>query len=172
MNYELLESQIVERVASFAPTGVEVVAFPENNADFVKPFEGAHISVLYKGSRYGDGAQSWTRSTAQHVQLETVRVDLIIRSRFLRGADYGCLPLLKTVRTALVGYMPDNCDRVYMTGSEMIFPSEEQPGDIFTYVCTFEATSLAVEAWDDTTGDMATITQITLNSEYGNVQVS
>lgn len=151
MNYELLEQQIVEKLAVDAPDGVETVAFPESNGDFAKPFEGAHISVLYKGSRFGDGgnSQNFARSTAQTVQSETVRFDLIIRSRFLRGVDHSCLRLLKTVRTSLVGFMPDNCDRVYMTGSEMVFPSDEQPADIFTYICSFEAHTLAVEAFDE-----------------------
>ncbi len=155
MNYELLETQIVERLLAYTPNGVVVVAFPENNAEFAKPFMSAHISVLYKGSHFGDGAKNWTRSIGQTVQNEIVRFDLIIRSRFLRGADHACLPLLKTVRTALVGYVPDNCDKVYMTGSEMVFPSDEQAGDIFTYVCTFEAVTLAVEAFDEQQDQLA-----------------
>lgn len=165
MNYEQLETQIVARVDANTPSSVVVAAFPENNAELIKPYEGAHITVLYKGSTFGDGSrgQSLVRSTAQVVQHEVVRFDLIIRSRFLRGHDYSCLRLLKSVRSALVGYMPDDCDRVSMTGSEMVFSQDEQPGDVFTYVCSFETTTLAVENFDEATEQLGVLTDVEFN---------
>lgn len=158
MNYELLEQETVDRIAAYVPAGVEVVPFPENNAEMVKPFESAHISVLYRGSKFSDPI-----STAQITQTETNQIEVVLRSRFLRGADHSCYQLLKAIRKALIGWQASDCDRMYAAKSELVIPSTEEPGDIFTYILSFENTTFAVEDWEETTGDGADISNIQID---------
>lgn len=162
MTYEQIEQEVVARLQDKMPTGVEVAEFAESDSQLVKPFENAHISVLYKGSRFGEPGQN-LRSTAQVSQLETVQLEIIVRSRFLRGQTFSCMNLLKELRKALLGFRPTDCHRMYGVRSELVIPSSEEPSDIFTYICSFETSTLAVEEFDQNDGDGAPIEDIVFN---------
>ena len=175
MNYEQLETDIVARLQPFMPTGVDVMKLPESEKDLEGlPFQNGRITVCYKGSDYGDGQRgaNLMRSTAQMVQNEQLQVEIVIQSRFLRTGNDSAHKLLALIKRALVGFSPANCDRMYIH-KQIMLPDEREVADIYTFVQSFECTSLIVEDFDDTSEDIALISQITVNDQvYGDIQVS
>lgn len=174
MNYEQLETDIVTRLSPLLPENSEVMKLPETDDDLRgKPFIGGRITVMYSGSDYGDpGGNNFTRSTAQVVQLETVMVDVVIQSRFLRSGDDSLHKLIRLVKRSLIGYQPTDCDRLYMRKQKVVDKLDQQDAsDLFTCVMEFECTTMSIEEVDDTADDVGAITQIQLTDEYGTVQV-
>lgn len=172
MEYTQVEADVVARLVSKLPNGVTVVPLPESEAELRKPFQNARVTVCYKGSDYGDGSQGgMLRSTAQVSQNETLQLEVVIQSRFLRDKAFACYPLLSAVKKALIGFEPTHCHKMYARKNDWL-ANDQEPADLFTYVCSFECTTLVVEEYDTTAEDGARITQITLEDEvYGNTVV-
>lgn len=174
MNYETLETDIVARLSPFMPQGVDAVKLPESDADLRgKPFMSGRVTVMYASSEYGDpGANNFLRTTAQVAQLETVTTDVVVQSRFLRGKPDSLHRLVALVKRALTGFMPTDCNRMYLRRQRVVEKLLEQDAsDLFTCVLEFECTTLNVEEFDSTTGDGAPISQVQFDSNHGQFQV-
>lgn len=174
MNYEQVETDIVNRLAPFMPFGVDVMKLPETENDLNgKPFRNGRITVCYKGSDFGDGIgqSNPLRSTAQTVQQEQLQIEIVVQSRLLRTGNDSGLKLIQLVKRALAGFKPTHCDRMHLI-KQLLLPDDKGGSDIYTFVQSFECTSLVVEEFDSTSEDIAVITQITVIDEAnGNIQV-
>jgi hypothetical protein len=174
MNYEQVETDIVERLQGLMPNGVQVIKLPESEEDLQGlPFQNARVTVCYKGSDYGDGMRgsNLLRSTGQTVKQEILQVEVVIQSRFLRTGNDSAHKLLALVKRSLVGFQPENCDRMYIH-KQIMLPDEREIADIYTFVQSFECTSMVVEEFDSTSEDIGLFSQITVNDEQnGDIQI-
>lgn len=141
MNYELLETEITNRLAPFAMVGLSVRKMPELESEKIKPLPTkAQFTVMYAGSEY-EGANS----TAQVSQMETAFISVLIESTFLRG-PLGIYALLATLKTALIGFKPTGCHRIQAVKHQTLgTPEAVKNANMWEYQAVFKTTSLTVE---------------------------
>ena len=118
--------------------GVDVLALPETQADFSKPFKKGRITVAYKGSKYGP-----VKATNQVSQQETPEFELIIQARKLRGAN-GVYAFLERVKALILGYKLTNTDKAFLT-DQTIIVNEGASVETFTFSLGVACTMLVVE---------------------------
>lgn len=158
MNYALIESDIVAKLAPFQEVGIDVVVMPELEADRVKPLPTkAKLTVIYSGSDYPS-----MNSTAQINQDEKIYIIVLIESTFLRG-PFGVYTLIPLIRKALVGFRPSGCgnkmriEKNHTVGA----PEAIKQNNMWEYQIVFSTTSVVVE---DFTEDLSVLLKkITLN---------
>jgi len=92
--YEDIESAVVDRLAPFGTVGFDVVALPETQAEYSRPFVNGKITVAYHSSSYEKA-----NSIGHMSQYEEIAIIVSIQSRFLRG-DKGIYNLAALVRKA------------------------------------------------------------------------
>lgn len=145
MNYEQLESDIVNRLAPFAAVGVNVRKTPEVENERVRPEPtNAQFTVMYAGSEYEN-----TQSTAQVSQYETVFVAVLIECNLLRG-NIGIYNLTSVLKKALIGFKPTNCHRLQAVKHHMLgTPEAVKKDNVWQFQAVFKTTTLTVEDYTE-----------------------
>lgn len=164
MNYETLEQDFVARLSAKLPNVAQVQPMPESDAEVLKPDNGCVVTVAYTGSKFGESnhTRGSMRSTAQISQTETCQVEIVLKSRFLRVEPYSIFAILPQIKKALLGFQATDCDRAYMTGQQMMV-DENRNTDEFTWVLSFETTTLAVEDYDETQDQLGVLHDVIFN---------
>lgn len=145
MNYEVLENDIVFRLAPFAIAGVNVIKMPEIEPERSLPLAGdAQFTVMYAGSEYQE-----VQSTAQVSQMETVFIAVLVEGTLLRGPK-GVYNLVSVLKKALVGFRPSNCHRLQVVKHHTLgSPEAVRKDNRWQYQAVFKTTTLTVEAYTE-----------------------
>lgn len=138
MQYEQLENDIVTRLTP-AIAGVDVLALPDKQSDFSKPFKSGRITVCYKGSKYGK-----VLSTNRLSQQETPEFEIMIEARLLRGPA-GVYAFLERVKSLILGYKLTNTDKVYLVDQTII---TGQGPETFMFTMAVACTLLVTEEYE------------------------
>ena len=139
--YEDIESAVVNRLAPFGTIGFEVVALPETQADYSRPFVNGKITVAYHSSNYDK-----PNSVGHMSQYEEIAIIISIQSRFLRG-DKGVYNIASIVRKALIGFEPANYWRMW--AKEFGLKDAKLEDGLWTYYGLFCTKALAVEDFEE-----------------------
>lgn len=149
MIYEDLEAAIVARLAPLAADfGIEVLALPENQAQYVKPFEKARVTVNWKMSQFNGGrygSQLPTKSVDHAVQQEDLEVEVVIQSRFLRG-ESGTYAIMEAIRRKLIGFQPLSLDPMKL----IEIKPDSYTDNLWMHVMTFGTKALSIDELDQT----------------------
>lgn len=143
MNYAKLEDAIVARLEPLKALGFEVVALPDRDGDYDRPFKFGRVTVAYKSSLFnedGFNGKPMIFSTNEIVQRETAELEVVIQSRTLRG-DKGVHWLSRAVTKQIIGWEPDSWGRLY--GREYRYV--EHADGIWTYALTLFTAGLMVQ---------------------------
>lgn len=147
MNYELLETEIVERLLPFAIAGITVKALPETEAENSSSKNlptKATFTVIYAGSEYPS-----LNSTYQVSQTENVFVSILIESTFLRGS-LGIYNLISVLKKALLGFKPTDCQKITVVKHHTIgTPEAQKINNMWNYQVIFQTTSVCVEDFEE-----------------------
>lgn len=145
MNYENLETEIVDRLTPFLTVGITVEKLPELESERLKPLPTkARFTVIYAGSEYGSSL-----STAQISQEEKIFIQILIESTFLRGT-MGAYNLASILKKALTGFKPSGCRRIQVTKHHTIGgENAEKINNLWNYNVIFQTTALHVEDFED-----------------------
>lgn len=134
LNYETFQNNIVTRLGGLnTPTQiVDIVPLPETEAEYkATTYQRPRITVCYTGSDYtGNGTNPESFDIGDVEQEEWVGFQLIIESKQLYGAS-GIYGVLQKTRELLLGYSPDNCDKIHFKRSQVQRPEESKSGFVF-----------------------------------------
>jgi hypothetical protein len=143
VNYAKLEDSIIQRLEPLRALGFEVVALPDRDSEYERPFKFGRVTVAYKNSIFsedGHNPKPTIFSTNEIVQKETAELEIIIQARVLR-TDKGVHWLKQAVTKQLVGHMPDSWGRLYIREYRFV----EHADGIFTYALTLFTSGLVVQ---------------------------
>lgn len=164
MNYELIEEQIRERLATVMGHGYTVVALPEVEEDLKRLIDKPKVTVSYKGSDFGTMGRSDQAEVvslgAVIVHKEVLTFDIVMQAKKLRG-EYGLYGMIPMAQNALMGFMPDDCEKMYIL--KFGYVTFEQ--GIWTYCLKMATTSIRVE--DAEYSNAPPIEKITIDSDNG-----
>lgn len=158
MNYAKLEDAIIQRLEPLRALGFEVVALPDRDSEYERPFKFGRVTVAYKNSIFsedGHNPKPTIFSTNEIVQKETAELEIIIQARVLR-TEKGVHWLKHAVTKQLVGYMPDSWGRLYVREYRFV----EHADGIFTYALTLFTSGLVVQHNDPE--NLPTLQQVTV----------
>lgn len=158
MNYAKLEDAIVARLEPLKALGFEVIALPDRDADYERPFKFGRVTVAYKASLFnedGFNGRPMIFSTNEIVQKETAELEIVIQARTLRG-DKGVHWLKQAVSKQIIGWEPDSWGRLY--GREYRYV--EHADGIFTYALTLFCSGLLIQ--HDDPANLPLLSQITV----------
>jgi len=167
LNYAKLEDAIVARLEPLRALGYEVVALPDRDADYERPFKFGRVTVAYKASLFNDdgfNGRPMIYSTNEVVQKETADVEVVIQARVLRG-DKGVHWLKQAVSKQLIGWQPDSWGRLYCKEYRFV----EHADGIFTYALTIACTGLLVQHNDPENLPLLQQVTVFLGNEPANV---
>lgn len=160
-----IEDAIVTRLAPLNVAGkIRVSAWPETEDEFTKPVQGARIYAQAMSMTPSDN-----KDTNYTIQPAMLGVNVIIMANKLRGNGF-CWQLEQATRLLLIGFQPSDANRLKLVRGGVIAPEYIQ--NMWTYQLEFfcETQLVQQEADDDTiAGVVATITQITNESSFGQV---
>lgn len=111
MNYEVLESEILERILPINAINpnIAVEIMPELEAERTRPLPTkAKITVIYAGSEY-----SLVNSTSYVKQDEKIFIQILVESTFLRGPQ-GIYNIIEVLKDLLIGFRPTYCMPIQM----------------------------------------------------------
>ena len=162
-DYELLEDDVVARIAPLTVAGVLIVqAMPDNDADYEKATVENRVTVIYKSSEYspevvrGLPTMLSTDIAAQH---EFADVEIILRGRLLRGEN-GLHRLAKKIMQSVLGFAPQHWGRLYFKNYGYV----EHKDGIWIYALTVTTKGIVVQDTDPEEGTgLPTFQQGTLN---------
>lgn len=163
MNYETLENQVYEKILPMGLVpGISIRKMPESEAEKKRPIPGnAQLTVIYAGSEYPE-----TISTSQVSQEETVFIQVLIESSFLRGPQ-GIYNLLSVLKNFLVGFRPSFCLGMQVVRHHTIGGEEaEKINNLWNYNVIFKAKS-AMTVTDFTEDLSVILKKITLIDKPG-----
>lgn len=145
--YSQIEQEIVDRLEPLtAQNTIDVIALPENQADYERPFLHGRVVVAYKSSDFGA-----VRSTHQVNQDEKIQIEVIIQSRKLKGST-GLHSITEAIKRRLLGFDPTDCSKLYLVNNT--FKEFNNDSGLWLYSLVFECRYTLVE-----------------NAEYGTEQV-
>lgn len=143
MNYAKLEDAVVQRLEPLRALGYEVVALPDRDSEYERPFKFGRVTVAYKASQFNDdgfNGRPMIYSTNEIVQKETAEIEIVIQARTLRG-DKGVHWLKQAVSKQIIGWQPDSWGRLYSREYRFV----EHADGIFTYALTLSCSGLLVQ---------------------------
>lgn len=162
MIYKLIEDAVKARLSTVVTTGGEVVALPETEAELSRPFGNARVTVWVSGFEYDELGVGPMRSTSAIVQAERLTISVMIHSRFIRASGHGIYHMMEKVRRRLVGFQPEDCDKMYMDKNGGKIEREPvEDGGLFVAVMQFVTTRMTVEELDESSLDGPLIKKIT-----------
>lgn len=153
--YQDIEAAVVARLAPFGSVGFEVVALPETQSDYSRPFVNGKITVAYHSSSYDK-----PNSIGHMSQYEEISVIVSIQSRFLRG-DKGIYSIASIVRKALLGFEPAGYWRMW--AKEFGLKDAKLEDGLWTYYGLFCTKALAVEDFEEDISNL--ISQISYDND-------
>ena len=141
MDYEALQSAVVDRLSALNGESITVVGLPENEAERTKPLPTkVKMTVIYAGSDYDPVA-----STAQIKQDEKIYIAVLIESSFLYGA-LGIYSLVSLIKKMLIGFQPAGCRRFRMSKHHTIGePDAVKKDNMWQYQVIFMTDTVTVE---------------------------
>ena len=142
--YSQIEQEIVTRLADLATANIDVVALPEFQEDFKRPFQNARVTVAYKSSEFGE-----VKNAFHIVQDEKLQFELIIVCRKLRGAS-GLHSVTEMVKRKLLGFDPTDCSKMRLIKNG--FTDYQTESALWAYSMIFETSYRLVEDGDFETG--------------------
>ena len=140
--YTDIEAEIVARLTPFKAQGFNVLALPEVQADYEKPFLNGRITVAYHSSEFDK-----PQSTEQVSQWEQINFIIAVESTKLRVEGRGIYDLMATIRRYLIGFQPSNCDRMW--AKEAGLKKAEYDNNLWTYYAIYCTKTLAVEDYTE-----------------------
>ena len=165
MIYEQIEDAIIARLSpALTAAGIDLVKLPETEAEMERPFENGRVTVCFKRATYGDPGDNRMRSTGNMVQNETVHIELVVQSRWLRLPNKGVYDVWDKCRRGLLGFRPADGDGMYLKEFEFY----DKPTGIWSFASTFCTDRLVVEDYDESEFYGPNITQITTNDLLNN----
>ena len=138
MDFEGIENEIIEALDDLSNDKIEVIPMPESEADFVRDFEDARITVAFNGLKSDNPVTM--REVAQD---DRHTVAIVIQSRRLRG-DSGAYSLYKRIRAKIAGFSCTGCEPFISRSFDLI--SDEN--DLFTWLALFECSEMQVPETD------------------------
>jgi len=162
MNIELYLDEIKERLQPLVDDGIaEVMLLSHVEDDFSSiQLNKPRVSVLLYEAK-----PEQTKSIDKIVQHLDLTFHVMINGDKLYGEDKGIFDIFKKVNLLLLGFDPTDCDNLQLGG----FMYSRYLSKIWEYVAVYTTTTLLVQ--DFTPDTSVTITQLTVNSEYGSSQV-
>jgi len=157
MTYESLEAAIVGRLQGL--TSVAANVLPENDNEYTTPYTMADVVVAYNSSAFDDSQTSDLIS-----QPETIHLQLVVRSRRLRGKS-GIYQVLDALQGKLQGWRPPDCTKIHLLNVKF----ESHNADLWTYSMMISTEGFRIEQPDPETDILST--QISLKDETGTVNV-
>lgn len=168
MNYEEIETDIVERLAPLTAANFKAVIRPENEKEYDDAKKAIDKGCAFVG--YSNGSFRATtdkpelKTTDILVQTEVVNIELAFQCRKLRGNN-GLFKMVEISKQLLLGYRPTNCTKLYMVRME---PPMFLEG-LWTYTLMVACDAEIVE--HDTEDLGVLITRITLENEQLNESI-
>jgi hypothetical protein len=145
MNYESLQTDIAARLAQIntnpsAPIA-DVQALPEAESNYKR---AAHdrplITIFYTGSEYGKGNSDYNSISIDMVnQEETIGFQVNIEGKKLYGST-GVYAILNVVQSLLLGFSPDDCEKIHFKRSMLQRDEKDNTLFIFVLECIVKAT--------------------------------
>jgi hypothetical protein len=135
----------------------DVVALPQLQADYQRPFQHVRVTVAYKSSDFGE-----IKSTHHITQPEKIQIEVIIQSRFLRGVT-GIHKFTDIVKRRLVGFRPTDCTKMYLVKNG--FSDYNNESALWSYSLLFETTYTIVEDGEFELGPLFTQALFEYNKE-------
>lgn len=140
MNYEALETEIVERLnAKFneygTASGMVAIMLPETEAQFTQEIEKSRATVAYYGSTWQGPA-----SVNAVSQEETLTIRVLLEARKLRGPN-GIYAFGNLIKKILTGYRPQGAERLYPVKYDL---DSGEHNNYMPYL-DFECRSIAVQ---------------------------
>jgi hypothetical protein len=162
--YEILEDDVVTRLAPLAAAGVEVLSMPETIEAYSKPpLDKGRVIVSYIGSDFDDSrGLPKVMDVGATVQEEIIRLELTITSRKLRGAN-GIHDLRARIQARLLGYRPTHYDKLRLKAFNYFAFTES----VWAYKLSFTCVGMVVEQPDEepiVLTTQITVDQITVSS--------
>lgn len=156
-SFEQAENEIVTQLQTKLGNVVEVIALPENDADYKRSLTKPKITVAYSESSFDPST-----STAQVSQKEKPSFLCNIRYQKLRGAG-GLYETIQKVKEALVGFKPSNGDRLQLNKVEFDDRDEYQN---FSYNITFTTQKMNVQVLQDEETSTNLLKTVILNDQF------
>jgi hypothetical protein len=162
--YQEIEAAIVDRLKPFEEAGFLVVALPEVQADYSRPFTNGKITVAYHSSDF----KEHNNSLAFISQYEEIRIIVGVQSRKLRD-NGGVYDLMGVLRKALIGFEPPECWRMW--AKEAGLNEAKLEDGLWTYYAIFCTKTLAVEDYEEDVSQLVKYIQFdnTLTGESSSV---
>jgi hypothetical protein len=135
MEYEQLENDIIAQLTPGLP-GVDVLALPDNLADFDKSPKLGKVTVAYRGSKFKQ------QSTSAHSYSEIVEFELIVEGRRLRG-ETGVYAFLEKIKRLILGHKLTNTDKVFLQDQTIVVREAKQ--ETFSYTMSIACSKVVVE---------------------------
>jgi len=137
MNYEIAESEIVDRLKTSAAllTIADVFVLPDNLAAYKTPKEKGLVTVAFLGEKYDDN-----QSIGQVSQHSTVTFNVAIQARLMRGVK-GVYAISELVKLALIGFSPSDCGVLSLAAHEFA----GYQNDVWEHSVTFSCRSLRTQ---------------------------
>lgn len=161
MDYSTLEIAIVTALESLnVPGTMDVMAWPESELEFSRPFTVSRVSVVYHSSEFKP-----TISANESIQEETVALQLMIESRNLRGTG-GIYQIKDQVLDLIQGLIIPNWTRLSAGKFEM---AERDPkaGTTFRYNLIMKTAGIRQQVINDYDVTLGTLAEITNSVTYG-----
>lgn len=151
MNYESIETAIINKLAPLDDVGFKAVVRPENEkeyADAKKAVEGGCVFVGYSnGSFRATTDKPELKTTDVMVQDEVVNVELAFQCRKLRG-NTGLFKMIEITKRLVLGFRPPSCTKIYMVRMEPPMWNE----GLWTYTLIVACDAMIVEHDEEEVG--------------------
>ncbi|MCO5238865.1 MAG: Gp37 family protein [Chitinophagaceae bacterium] len=159
MDIRSAEIEIAAFLAGKLGEGYDVLALPEKQSDYEKPFLKGRLTVAFAGEK-PEMPQS-TFQVSQHVkQTYTISV----QSRFLNSMPdvFGIGKLCDKVKAYLIGYQPTDGGLMYYVNHEFV----RYEGGVWEHAIDFETKTLRVQEdnLEEETG--APLSSVSLNETF------
>lgn len=143
--YSDIEAEVVAHLAdTLTAIQVDVVPLPEFQAEFARPFLNGRVTVVYKGSEFGDH-----RDIGMVVQDEKIQIEVVIVCKKLRGAS-GIHGITELVKRKLLGFSPTDCNKMRLIKNG--YHDYDKESALWSYSMIFETNYRLVEAAEYDTG--------------------
>ena len=165
IDYTTLEDAIIAALAPLVPAGVELMAWPETEAEYNRPFAKSRVSVVYHSSKYGP-----LISAAESTQEESVSIQIFIQAQRLRGA-LGIYDIKSLTLNYLLGLRLPNFTPLYAHTFEM--SERDAPmGGIFAYNLVMITKAISQQTGVDNYEDPFALSLTLVSNDYGNEDVT
>lgn len=158
MDYSALETSIVAALQPLQST-LDVIAWPESEKEFSRPFIVSRVSVVYHSSEFKPPV-----SANESIQEESVAIQIMIESRTLRGA-LGIYQIKDSVLDLLQGLIIPNWTR--LTAAKFEMAERDSANATFRYNLLMKTIGIRQQIIDDYDPTLGILTELDSNTTYG-----